>query len=408
MRVRVLLVLLLSGLAWPGGAVTLTELQQLAIAHSKELQSFAAQTQADRALIREETARRLPQLTGTLDAGWDDSVGGWQATASANISWDLAGLASPPSDAAFRVQKDLWQTRSFIDKVKLEVALSWSRLSVLVREQKEDTKLVKFFKDHLVHLELLKAEGVDSSWDILRVKNQLSTLLTSQLRETAEVQNLLALLRSVTGVKWALSSLRFLSSSDLPSFEPNVWYRRLPQILASRPELHMSEADVQAAQAMTERARLAWLPQVKLSSAIQPTQLGPNRRWGLAVDFPLWDAGAQTAIQESLQSTWKAQKAQAEALREKQTLELETLIRETSSARQLWESAEADFHNAELVLKEAQSLYQEGRLKEVDVLSAALDWENARTQVTDAERSFGDNYSTLVTLYGQEEKDVQK
>ena len=170
----------------------------------------------------------------------------------------------------------------------------------------------------------------------------------------------------------------------------------------------MAEADVQAAQAMTERARLAWLPQVKLSSAIQPTQLGPNRRWGLAVDFPLWDAGAQTAIQESLQSTWKAQKAQAEALREKQTLELETLIRETSSTRQLWESAEADFHNAELALKEAQSLYQEGRLKEVDVLSAALDWENARTQVTDAERSFGDNYSTLVTLYGQEEKDVQK
>ncbi|NNM53983.1 MAG: TolC family protein [Spirochaetales bacterium] len=387
--------------ALPGEALTLAELQNLAVSHSYDRQELLAQTQADQAGARASAAMRLPRLSGSADAGWDDTVGGWQTSVNAIVTWDLAALVdSKPSDAAFRARQDLWQTQSVTDQLRLNVALSWARLLVLSQEVHEDARLAKIFETHLDHLQRMKAEGVDLTWDILRVKNQLSALNTTSLSTASALQDQLALLSRLIGRTLTLGDVDFSSSKSVPRFEEQFWRQNLGAFVTSRPEVQAALVGVQAAQAQGERAQLAWLPQIKAYGGYQPTSLGPNRKWGVSADFSLVDWGSQQALSQSYRSLGQSQSARAAALREKLTQELETLIRGTTVAHQVWLQSQGEFKNADEALKEAQELYREGRIKETDLLGAALDWESAKTRVSDAQMTFLQDAFTLTSLYG--------
>ncbi len=401
MKKQVFLWLVWLGGALPSAALTLAELQNLAVTHSLDRQGLLAQTQADQEVARAAEAMRLPRVSGAVDTGWDDTVGGWQTSVNATLTWDLAALVDrQPSEAAFRARQDLWQTQSMTDQLRLDVALSWARLLVLSREVHEDSRLAHFFETHLDHLQRMKAEGVDLTWDILRVKNQLSALRTASLSTASSLQDQLALLTRLIGRTVTLSEVDFSASASLSRFDPQYWHQNLAALVAACPKVQAAQVGVQAAQAQGERARLAWLPQLKAYGGYQPTSLGPNRKWGVSADFLLADWGSQEALSKSYRSLCQAQSSQETAIREKLIQELETLIRGTTVTHQVWLQSQGEFKNADEALKEAQELYHEGRIKETDLLGAALDWEGAKTRVSDAQRAFLQEAFTLKSLYG--------
>jgi len=300
----------------------LDDLVARATAASTSIQTAAARVVAARALLRQADADLLPQVgaTGsaqraTIDPGQGAAPG--QALTVGRVglsaSWepDFFGKLSKTRNAA---SLDAQSSTALLQSTRLvvqsDVAQAYFQLRQLDAEREIVRQTLAAYGDTLRLTQRRYQAGDVAELDLARMQAEVAATTSQALaldRERALREHALAVLLGEMPSGFALA--------------PTDWAGALPvvpagvpgSVLTRRPDVAAAQLALQAAQARAGVARLAWFPDVSLTTngGYASTDIGDlfkwsTRAWGVGalLSLPVFDGGRRAAGVQSANAQW--------------------------------------------------------------------------------------------------------
>jgi outer membrane protein TolC len=188
---------------------------------------------------------------------------------------------------------------------------------------------------------------------------------------------------------------RVLLSSELGSEAARGVESLVAEALLSRPEIAAQAAQIRAAQAQKNSARLRWLPQISGSGAVfaadVPYPTGKKEGWRLTLDalWPLYDGGLAFAKGDQAEAALVAAQAGAEAQRIGIVQEVQDTRRDVSVAQERLRLAEQQRDLATAAAASAKRTFEAGVASSLDVLDANDKSYQADMAMADARARLG-------------------
>lgn len=303
---------------------TLNQLMELAFRANPDVRIAAANVENYRARLTASSADRFPQLSLGAQAGrgkgGDFPIRPANAfSVGLNLSWeiDLWGRLARATDAA---RADLLAQREVQRGVYLSLASSVAQGYFTLRQL--DAQLViagdtlALRKKSLDLFQLRFDGGVISEVELAQVRSEYEQAVAAvpQIEASiAHAENALSLLLSRNpGPIERGKPLAEMRDPDVPAGLPS-------QLLARRPDIRSAEAQLAAADARVDAARLAWFPRISLtglfgvaSGDLSALFNDGHEMWnGIAgLTQPIFDAGRIGAGVDSARANRDAQVAQ--------------------------------------------------------------------------------------------------
>lgn len=364
----------------------LDELIERAGRRNPDLEQAAARLAQARALIRQASADRAPQLEvrGAGDRAAGLNVPGGpapktllQAGAAASWELDLFGRISREVDAA---RLDALAGEALLQSTRLavqgEVARTYLALRAIDDERGLIDESVEAYRRTLDLTERRRRAGDVGELDVARIRTELAS----------NESDAMALGRERAALETALAVLLGEAASDF-ALVPARWTMALPQIpagvpasvLSRRADVAAAQAQVMAAQARLGVAETAWLPAISLTGAAgyASPELGDlfqwsARAWGIGalLALPLFDGGRREAARE--QAAARLDEALS-AYREQVLTAFKDVEDQLSALQWLDRQAEAQQRavtSAERATALSDSRYRLGMISQLDLLDA--------------------------------------
>jgi multidrug efflux system outer membrane protein len=374
----------------------LNQLVARADRNNTSIELAAARLAQARALVRSSGAGRYPQLGigaaasrqgGPLvnAAGSDGTL--FSAGASLSYELDLSGRLAKAVDAE-RLDAEardamLQSTRLM---VQADVATAYFSLRALDAERTLLHQMQSEYRQQLALTERRERAGYAAELDVQLNRSELAAVDGEALaldQRRAELEHALALLTGELASGFELAEARWDGAPPvIPAGIPS-------RLLARRPDVSAAQRTVQAQQARRRAARLAWFPNLVLTSSggyasgdLDDLFRMSMRAWGVGalLALPVLDGGRRSA---NLQRADAELEATLAAYREQVLVAFRDVEDQLSALRLLAEQvrvqagALASTARASVL---AQSRYHSGQSSQLDVLLVQRDEFKAKRQ----------------------------
>ncbi len=389
-------------------SLTLKELTDKVIANSALLESFQYKIKSDKYSYKHDKSQLLPYFTLPLDSGYDTTVGGWQFSPGLNAYLDLQKiLTHSPALSELKVERSRIEGQMAKSDLEKEIMLAYYRLYVLAQQRIEDTSMKAYFDTHLQNLQKMADKGVDLSLDILRVKNQRASLSLSMDNSYNEMENILTSISSLSGINLSMDDFTFKDipllkdeTSQIDNYEENI-----PKSAENTYQSDLNKIDLKMSEKSADQNRLYWIPLLQFYSGLQITNSNrPDYKFGIGLEFPLFDFGQRENQLQSSINAYNSQKSLYKDNHRKLSLYLRQLVENAEKSYILYKNSLENLDNAKKSMSAANILYQKGKITETDLLSVSLDWSNSKKQYYESLYNYLSNKSEITYFLKPENK----
>ena len=396
----------------PAAAITLKECQVLALANSRLLESYDNLIQSSIYSYRKDKLAVLPQLSIFYqpDYAWfgdqvDFARQGWRHKLGTTISMDVSKiLADYPQLSNLEIEKSTLIRKIAESEVLRDLTQDYYQLYVLLRKKVYYSEAESFISRHTKDIESLHAKGVDLKLDLIRARMQLNSLNISFSNLNREITSALNSLNSMMNTGYKESDFTVMDTPDLAADKAGQVF---PEGNASRTnpggsELSkMDELDLKIAEEKYRQSKYSYLPSLQGGFEYNAHTLDPaveRFRTFIELDLNLFDFGQKSNEEKILKFSYESQKKLSAENQKKLKFRIDQLITEIKNLQIIYQNALDNISNAEKALDTAKEYYQQGKIKETDILSIFSEYLGAQDQSYDTLSDFLSKKAELDTL----------
>ena len=396
----------------PAAAITLKECQVLALANSRLLESYDNLIQSSIYSYRKDKLAVLPQLSIFYqpDYAWfgdqvDFARQGWRHKLGTTISVDVPKiLADYPQLSNLEIEKSTLIRKIAESEVLRDLTQDYYQLYVLLRKKVYYSEAESFISRHTKDIESLHAKGVDLKLDLIRARMQLNSLNISFSNLNREITSALNSLNSMMNTGYKESDFTVMDTPDLAADKAGQVF---PEGNASRGNLggsdlsKMDELDLKIAEEKYRQSKYSYLPSLQGGFEYNAHTLDPaveRFRTFIELDLNLFDFGQKSNEEKILKFSYESQKKLSAENQKKLKFRIDQLITEIKNLQIIYQNALDNISNAEKALDTAKEYYQQGKIKETDILSIFSEYLGAQDQSYDTLSDFLSKKAELDTL----------
>jgi len=383
------------------GELSLGDALKLALTHNKSLQSALQEEQVSRGRVIEAYSNVLPSLTATAGYTHLDEVPGFdvggQSVAIGDVDNYSAGLEVKQPlfrgggiPAAWRAAR--WYSllanegvRGAVQGVIYEVAHAYYDTLLAQHLYEVNRDAVESAKAHLRDVQVKRAQGIASDFDVLRAEVDVSLFQADMIQQRNRIH--LAKTRLLRAVGVSQDSEVTLSGELTYSPMKPVLDEAVRLAYQNRPDLYQAELSVELQQEALRIARSDYWPKVNAWARQQwanpdphTSEVGWGNAWsaGVSVDWPLFDGLGREGRVLQERARLRQQDIQLVDAEERALLEIRQAMLSLRDAEEFVESQRMNLDRAKEALRLAQVEYQQGIAEAVTLTEARAALTRAR------------------------------
>ncbi len=390
-------------------AITLAECKALSLRNSKLLASYEDAIKASLYAHRKDTSALLPQLSAFYGSEFlqfshrSEFTHGSQDRIGLALSYDLQKLlVNYPRLSHLELEKNRLVKAVAEQEVQKDLTQEYYKLFVLLEKQQEYAGARSFIAEHIKDIERLRARGMEVRLDLMRAKVQLTSLYMSISNVNGEIENALIALNSMMGTTYTAPDFASMDATDMAAlksdqavFEENTpevsgedsYLERVetqvPQNIPSLEQSGLNAFDVKIAKASYQRSQWYFVPSLQVWFEHNLHTVDPNveaYKTSVVLNFDVFDLAQKATEERQLKYSYESHKKLFEENQRKLTVRIEQLITEIENVKTTYKYAIDNVASAEKSLDTAKEYFQQGKIKETDLLSVFSDYLNTKDQ----------------------------
>jgi len=315
-------------------------------------------------------------------AGFGD---GTENIANGEFSMDLQKwIASPAALSRVDVRRNRLLLAQAQALLLHDVTLAYDKVMVLRRKAEERRQAASYIDGHIKDIRRLRSLGLDVELDLLRAGSQRTTLDLSAATQDADLQNSLAALRSLCGMRLQPRDFQpdpawLASVTSDPGVPGSPLGPKLEDTLKGR----LIDLDLDSARLATRGSGPIAAPEFRAGvnhafQAMDPAT--PVDQIYASLTLNAFDWGQRAAEGHQRASELAAQRKDTEEQLRQLRLTADQLSVDIAAARKAYAISAALLHDANKGLQIAETYYRQGKIKETDLLSVFSDFLAAQDQ----------------------------
>ncbi|MDE1920226.1 MAG: TolC family protein [Candidatus Omnitrophica bacterium] len=375
-------------------AVSLGDCKALALKNSSLIAAYEDLIKSSVYSWRKERSALLGQLTAYYqpdniqfsDRSDLKRTHGFETRMGAAFSWDLQKILTDyPALGRLDVTKNKLVLSIARSELLKNVTQDYDRLYVLLEKRKEYVNVLELFQSHIREIKQLQSKGVDAAFDLDRARVQFQSLNISLNNIDSEIKDVLLALNSLMNSSYTQRDFSLKDAPDMSSLPS--WSGDYSVLQQSR----LDKVNVDTAKEMFKQSRLYYLPTVQLGLEHNVNTVDPNveeYRSYLSLNFDIFDFGQKANEEKSLKYGYEYQEKLFKDDQRKLKVRIEQMTGDLASLRGVYRATMENLKNAQAGIKTARAYYRQGKIKEIDLLSAFSDYLTAVDQSYDAQYNF--------------------
>ncbi len=396
-------------------AITLENCISRALENSDLIKAYENQVQANILTYHKGQIDLLPQPAVTSESNrfWYGPESGfprlhaYMQRWSTNVSWDLAKLMGYyPRLAHLEIEKSRLLAIIARNEVEKEVTNEYYRLYVLLKKKRDYGEVDQYFSDHIADIEKQHSSGVDVTLDLGRARVQQKSLHISLSSINAEASNELISLNSLTKSNFKEADFDSMTEPILADVKTNQsvfdennpteetsnsWVENAEANYAKEmPHLYqtkLNESDLKVAREAYRQNWFSFLPPVQFGEDHNIHSLDPateKDRMFFSVSLSLLDFPDKIIEGRRLKHDYEYQQYIFNDSQRKLKVQINQLITNIESIQTIYKNAVENLKSSEENTKTAKIYYQQGKIKETDLLNVFSEYLAAKEQVYEA------------------------
>ena len=401
--------------ASPALAITLKECVARSLENSQLVQAYENQIKFSIYNYKKQKTELLPQ--STVNTGVEhvwygaksdlDPDTGYQGKVGIDMSMDLQKLlAWYPQLSQLEIEKSELLKTITKNLVRKETTQEYYKLYVLLKKKQDYTDVNSFFDEHIKDVEKILSKGVDVKLDLARAKVQQNSVRISASNVNAEIRNVLLSLNSKMLTQFKDSDFVSMKEPDLSdagttqtifdesapeSDAENSYIERVEANYAKKiPDLYQSRLDayeVKIAEETYRQSRLYYIPSLQFGAEHNYHTNDPNveaYRVSLALTFNIFDFPQKEFEKRRAEYNYAYQKHVFKENQGKLKLQIDQLITDIENAQTTYKNAAANLEGIKEIIQSANSYYEQGKIKETDLINVSSEYLVAKEQYYEA------------------------
>jgi len=391
-------------------AVTLEECRDLSLRNSKLLESYANLIASTIYSNRKDKSALFPQVSVFYEPDYvqynnsaDFTRHGFRNKAGLTLSYDIQKLlANYPQLSNLEIEKSKLIKKAAESEILKNLTQDYYKLYVFLKKKHDYIDAQTYVKEHIQDIEDMQLKGVDIKLDLIRAQVQLKSLYISTSNANEEIDNTLISLNSMMNTEYKESDFSSMDAPDIAALETDQTVfdeslpennteksyienaeKTVPQKISDLEQSKIDEFDVKITKEKYRQSKFSYLPSLQAGVEHNAHTIDPSieaYRTYLAVNFDLFDFGQRANAQRELKYSYESQKKLFEETQRKLKVRVEQLITELENIQTTYKNACDNLNNAKNGLDTAKDYYQQGKIKETDLLSVFSDYLNVKDQ----------------------------
>lgn len=390
--------------------ITLEECKALALRNSSLLHAYENLINSAIATNREDKSSLFPQITATYqpehlwygpDAGF--SRQGTRQNVGTTASFDIPRIfANYPQLSQLQVEKSKLIKMIARNELLREVTQEYYGLYIFMQKKDDYKNAHSYIAMHINDIKDLQGRGVDVKLDLLRANLQLNSLYVSISTTNQEIANVLLSLNSLMNTEFNEENFMDMDAPDMVYlqtdhhiYDPVVFEsdprnsymlgvkNSLLNNLDTLNQTKLNALDVETAKEQYRQNKYNYLPSLEFGYDHNFHTIDPSvetDRVFLALKLNVFDFGVKSNAAQSLKYNYQSQKDMFDENQRKLRVYIQQLITEIESIQVTYVDTNENVQSAKQVIYTAQEYYQEGKIKETDLLSIFSEYINAKDQ----------------------------
>jgi outer membrane protein TolC len=391
-------------------SVTLEECKTKALNNSKLLQAYENLIESAVYANRKDKSSLIPPITGFYRPDYvqygphaDFTRHGFRNQVGVGFSIDMPKLlADYPQLSGLEIEKNKLITKIAANEILKQVTQEYYLLYVFLQKKSCYASAQSYIDTHIKDIEDLQSKGVDVKLDLIRANVQLKSLFISRSNMNEEVTNALVSLNSLMNTEYKESDFSNMDAPDLaalpadqtvsdensPRTNGKSTYiehikQVLPQKLAGLEQSRLDGLDVRVAKEKYRQSDYSYLPSLELGYEHNAHTIDPAAETDvvfLSLNFQIFDFGQKSNEAQELRYAYVSQKFIFDENQRKLKVQIYQLITRIENIQTTYKNAGENLKNAEKALDTARDYYQQGKIKETDLLSVFGEYISAKDQ----------------------------
>lgn len=415
-------------------AVTLEQCKILTLQNSKLLDAYENLIKASIYSNQKDKSTLFPQVSGFYQPDYvrygdnaDFAHHGWRNQVGATVSIDIQKiLANYPQLSGIEIEKSRMVRRIAESEIIKNLTQNYYNLYVLLKKKSYYGNARSFIGEHIKDIEDLQSKGMDVKLDAIRAKVQLKSLYVSVSNINQEVANTLTLLNSLMNTEYKESDFSDMDAPDMTAiasgrtvFDENVpdtdvkgsyiegVERSIFPKIAGLEQSRLDGLDVKLAEERYRQSKYSYFPSLQggfehNAHTIDPSIETDRMFIGLSID--IFDFGRRANEEKQLKYSYESQKNMFAEGQRRLKVQIDQLITEIENIQTTYQNASDNMKSAEQALDTAKEYYQQGKIKETDLLSVFSEYMNAKDQSYDTLYDFLSKKAELDSIIRGAEK----
>ncbi len=391
-------------------ALTLEECKRASLDNSNLLQAYENLIKSSIYSNKKDKASLFPQLTAFYQPDYvqfsdrSDFSYGYETKVGLTLSLDLNKLlVDYPQLSRLEIEKNKLLKSVAENEIQKDVTQNYYKIYVFLKKKKDYQDADSYFKEHIKDIENLQAKGVDVKLDLIRADVQMKSLNIALGNANSEISNALISLNSLMRTSYKEEDFAVMDVPDLEAIQTdqNVFDENIPEepiedspieniekIVPNKifklEQSKLDEFDLKIAKETYEQSKFYYMPSLQLGVDHNIRTVDPNveeYKSYLVLNFNLFDFGQKANESKKLKYNYEYQKNFFEENQRKLKVRIDQLIIEIENLQTTYKNALDNLKSAQKSIDTAKIYYQQGKIKETDLLSVFSESMSVKDQV---------------------------
>ncbi len=384
--------------------------------NGKLVQAYENQIKAAIYDYKKQRSELLPQTVATtgVDHLWYspkadlDPLSGFVGKVGVELSMDLQKLiASYPELARLEIEKSELLKTITRNVIRKEVTQDYYTLYVLLKKKKDYEGVDSYFGDHIKDVLKLQDSGVDVKLDLIRAQVQQNSIHVSMSNINGEISKALISLNSRMASDFKESDFASMTEPELPEAtaqaifnenEPKTeaeiqtsYVERVEAGYAKKLsdiyQLKLDASEVKIAKEAFRQSQFYYIPSLQFGAEHNIHTIDPTveaYRLSLSMSLNIFDFPQKEFEKRKLERTYAYQKDVFDENERKLKVQIDQLITDIENLQTTYKNAVANLGGATQIIVTAKTYYEQGKIKESDLLSVSSEYLAAKEQFYEA------------------------
>lgn len=389
-------------------AITLAECQALSLKNSHLIEAYENRIKASIAANNKDKSSLWPQLSATTEvdyrqySGLSDLPNGFDGRVGGIFNVDLQKIISQyPRLSLLDVEKNRLVKKIAGYDLEKTVTQNYYKVYILLKKKYDYLEIKSYFEKHIKDIEILQSRGMDMKLDLTRAQVQLKSYFISLNNTNNEIANILTALNSQMNSNFKESDFSSMDAldetiikSDQVIFDENTLgdvESKWADKIADTDQLKMEAVDLKIAKETYQQSKFYLVPtlQMGVDHSIDPIDSSVEAyRSYAALTFNIFNFGQKANEKKQQKYNYEYQKNIFEENKRKLKVQIDQLILDMENARIIYRNASDNLKSAAENRETAKIYYQQGKIKESDILNISSEYLSIRDVFYDALSNF--------------------